>query len=215
MKTAIAYYRTSSATNVGDDKDSLKRQRDAVCQYAEANGYSIAGERYDAAVRGTDAVTERPGFKSLLSLLDDNPEIGTIFVETASRFARDVVVQITGYELLKARGVQIVPVDCPYHFEEDTPTAKLIRTVLGAVSAFEKDMLVDKLKKARNRKRSETGRCEGRKPPPLDHRLAARGFAAEGASLRAVGARLASQGILGPSGMPYGPESIKRMIAKS
>ncbi len=28
MQTAVAYFRTSSATNVGDDKDSLKRQRE-------------------------------------------------------------------------------------------------------------------------------------------------------------------------------------------
>ena len=29
-RTAVAYYRTSSAANVGPDKDSLARQREAV-----------------------------------------------------------------------------------------------------------------------------------------------------------------------------------------
>ena len=38
MKTACAYYRTSSAANVGNDKDSLKRQQEAVRTYAERNG---------------------------------------------------------------------------------------------------------------------------------------------------------------------------------
>jgi|SoiMetStandDraft_2_1073263.scaffolds.fasta_scaffold339425_1 hypothetical protein len=32
--TAVAYYRTSSAGNVGADKDSEKRQREAVQSYA-------------------------------------------------------------------------------------------------------------------------------------------------------------------------------------
>jgi hypothetical protein len=32
---AVAYLRTSSATNVGEDKDSAKRQRDAISGFAK------------------------------------------------------------------------------------------------------------------------------------------------------------------------------------
>jgi len=42
--TAVAYYRTSSAGNVGADKDSQKRQREAVQAYAKAHGYDIIRE---------------------------------------------------------------------------------------------------------------------------------------------------------------------------
>jgi hypothetical protein len=45
-------------------------------------------------------------------------------VETASRFARDLAVQITGHELLKARGIELIPVDAPNHFIEEAPTAR-------------------------------------------------------------------------------------------
>ena len=58
---AFAYLRTSSATNVGADKDSDKRQRAAINAYAAANGIEIVGEYYDAAVSGTDAIESRPG----------------------------------------------------------------------------------------------------------------------------------------------------------
>jgi DNA invertase Pin-like site-specific DNA recombinase len=44
------------------------------------------------------------------------------------------------------------------------PTRVLIRQVLGAVSQFEKAVIVSKLKAARQRKKRATGRCEGRKP---------------------------------------------------
>ena len=37
-KSAAAYMRTSSATNVGEDKDSHKRQKAAIRAYARANG---------------------------------------------------------------------------------------------------------------------------------------------------------------------------------
>jgi hypothetical protein len=35
---AVAYMRTSSATNVGADRDSEKRQRAAIVAFAKANG---------------------------------------------------------------------------------------------------------------------------------------------------------------------------------
>ena len=38
---AIAYLRTSSASNVGADKDSEKRQRAAIDAFAKANGYRV------------------------------------------------------------------------------------------------------------------------------------------------------------------------------
>src|SRR5947209_17192793 len=66
---SIAYLRTSSAANVGSDKDSDKRQRAAIASFAKAHGYRIVDEFYDAAVSGADPVAERPGFKAMLDLL--------------------------------------------------------------------------------------------------------------------------------------------------
>jgi hypothetical protein len=41
LKCAVAYLRTSSATSVGPDKDSEKRQRVAIEQFARSAGYQI------------------------------------------------------------------------------------------------------------------------------------------------------------------------------
>ncbi|MEF0939877.1 recombinase family protein [Rhizobium sp. BR 362] len=157
---AVAYLRTSSSANVGPDKDSERRQREAITAYAEAAGYEIVESYYDAAVSGADAVTERPGFSSMLERLLSNG-VRTILVETASRFARDLIVQETGHGMLKVRGIDLIAVDSPDSFVADTPTARLIRQVLGAVSEFEKAMLVEKLRGARERKRRETGKKVG------------------------------------------------------
>ena len=64
---AIAYYRTSSATNVGADKDSPARQKSAVTAYAKANKITIVTEFYDAAVSGADPIEARPGFLDMLA----------------------------------------------------------------------------------------------------------------------------------------------------
>ena len=134
--TAVAYYRTSSATNVGEDKDSQKRQRDAVRAYATAHGLEIVGEYYDAAVSGADPVMSRRGFAEMLTyMLGNGARI--VLVENASRFARDLAVQLVGHDLLKSKGIALIPFDAPDHFKDETPTATMVRSILGAVSQFE------------------------------------------------------------------------------
>ena len=80
---AIAYLRTSSATNVGADKDSDKRQRQAIEAYAKHAGHELVGEFYDKAVSGADPIETRPGFAAMLQRIAANGA-RTIIVETAS-----------------------------------------------------------------------------------------------------------------------------------
>lgn len=216
---AVAYYRTSSATNVGNDKDSLKRQQDAVHAYARAHRLEIIQEFYDAAVGGADPVQSREGFDAMLAyLLANGARI--VLVESASRFARDLVVQITGHALLKRHGIELIPVDAPAHFTEDTPTAIMVRAVLGAVAEFEKNTLVARLRKARDRKSAAVGRrIEGNpawkdQGPPPEVVKAAKAASARGLSLRQVSAQLAKKGFKAPSGKLYGAQSIARMLKK-
>lgn len=161
-KGAFAYLRTSSATNAGPDKDSDKRQRAAIAAFAKAAGYQIAGEFYDAAVSGTDPIAERPGFRAMLDSIAANG-VRTIIVESPDRFARDLTVQLTGHDFLKSLGVSLIPATAPDFFTEETPTAVLVRQVLGAIAQFEKTSLVAKLKAARDRKKAAIGKCGGRR----------------------------------------------------
>jgi DNA invertase Pin-like site-specific DNA recombinase len=212
MKTACAYYRTSSQTNVGPDKDSLKRQQDAVQTYSKAEGIEIVREFYDGAVSGADPVDTRDGFADMVRYMLGNGA-RTVLVENASRFARDLLVQLTGHEYLKRHGIELIPVDAPAHFTEDTPTARMVREILGSIAAFEKNSLVARLRKARER----SGRLGGNPnwtPVPVEHVQAASAAKAKGLSLRAVSSELANQGYLSRSARPYGPESIRRMVSR-
>jgi DNA invertase Pin-like site-specific DNA recombinase len=214
---AVAYFRTSSATNVGGD--SLKRQQVAVTPYAKRNRIEIVQEFYDPAVSGGDAIDQRPGFIDLLKRIEGNG-VGIVLIEDPTRFARDLVVQLTGHDHLKARGVELVAANAPDHFREDTPTATLVRQVLGAISEFEKAQLVTKLKVARDRRSEVLGRrCEGRKPVPqhvvLEARRLARSNPRTGQirSYRKIATELADKGLIRrDNGKAYGAESIKRML---
>src|SRR4026209_1653714 len=219
---AIAYLRTSSAANVGADKDSEQHQRAAITGFAKAHGYEIEAEFYDAAVSGADPVTERPGFLAMLQRIAGNG-IKTIIVESPDRFARDLAVQLAGHDMLKGLGIDLIPASAPDFFLEDTPTAVLVRQVLGAIAQFEKASLVAKLKAARDRKRARNGKCEGGKSHAemnpelvaLAKRLRRRNpKTGERKSLRSIAAQLAQLGYVNVNGHPSAAESIQAMIRR-
>jgi DNA invertase Pin-like site-specific DNA recombinase len=217
--SAIAYLRTSSAANVGADKDSDRRQREAIAAFAGRAGYELVAEFYDAAVSGADPIDTRPGFAAMLERIEGNG-VRTIIVETASRFARDLMVQEVGHAKLRDRGIDLIAADSPGSFIDDTPTAKLVRQVLGAISEFDKAMTVAKLRGARERKRREAGKCEGRKShaelrpevAALAHSLRRRSPKGGQRSLRAIAAELAAQGHLNERGAPYSAAAISSML---
>jgi DNA invertase Pin-like site-specific DNA recombinase len=76
----------------------------------------------------------------------------------------DLAVQLAGHDHLNKLGISLIPASAPDFFLADTPTAVLVRQVLGAIAQFEKASLIAMLKAARERKRKADGRCEGNKP---------------------------------------------------
>ncbi len=124
--------------------------------------------------------------------------------------------------MLKAKGSSLVAASAPTHFIEDTPTATLVRQVLGAIAEFEKTTLVAKLAAARRRKRIATGKkVEGRKSHAearpdvvrLAKALARKKPKGGRLSLRAVAAELAARGYLNERGKPFNPKSVSVLLA--
>jgi DNA invertase Pin-like site-specific DNA recombinase len=101
-------------------------------------------EYSDDGAKGADPVDQRAGFAAMLKHIASNG-VRTVLVETASRFARDLIIQETGWRFLRDAGINLIAADSPDSFLDETPTAVLIRQVLGAVSQFEKAALVAKL----------------------------------------------------------------------
>ena len=160
---AVAYLRTSSATNVGTDKDCDKRQRASIDAFAKRAGYEIVGEFYDAAVSGADPIEGRKGFAALLDRIEGNG-VRTVIVEDASRFAREFMVQELGITLLIKRDVRLLTASGDDLTASDDPSRTMMRQVAGAFAEYEKARLVAKLRSGRQRKRVETGKkVDGRK----------------------------------------------------
>jgi DNA invertase Pin-like site-specific DNA recombinase len=108
----------------------------------------------------------------------------------------------------------LIAADKPDAFLDDTPTATLIRQVLGAVSQFEKAMLVSKLRGARERKRRTGVKVEGRKNHS-ELRPEAVALARElygKLSLREIAAELLAHGHANKNGRAFSASSIRGML---
>ena len=165
---AVSYLRVSGKGQI--DGDGFDRQREAVRRSAKAAGLEIVDEYRDEGVSGSRELGDRPGLAALLDRVESNG-VRTVIVERADRLARDLMVQEVIVGQFSKVGVRLLAADgVDLSNDGDDPTRRLIRQVLGAVSEFDKRVIVLKLRAARERKRARGERVEGRKPYPQDDR---------------------------------------------
>jgi DNA invertase Pin-like site-specific DNA recombinase len=216
---AVAYLRTSSATNAGPDKDSDKRQMEAITAFARREGYEIVATFYDKAVKGSDPIETRPGFAALLDRIEGNG-VRVVLVDEGSRFARELIPQELGILALISRGVKVFAANGDELTDNSDPSRVMMRQIAGAFHQYEKARLVAKLKGARDRKRRDTGhKVEGRKSyaeaRPETVALARDLFARPHMSLRKVATALADAGHLTANGKTFSHTSVEEMIRQA
>jgi DNA invertase Pin-like site-specific DNA recombinase len=218
---AVAYIRTSSAANVGLDKDSETRQRAAIESFAKRGGLTLVSEFSDPGVSGADPIELRPGFSSLLDRIEKNG-VRTVVVEDASRFARDLVTQELGILALIRRNVRVLTSNGDDLTDSSDPSRKMMRQIAGSFAEYEKARLAAKLKAARDRKRKAKGKCEGRKAwaeiNPLlvqeAKRLRRRSPKGHQRSYRDVATELAKLGYVNEHGKVFNPASIASILSR-
>jgi DNA invertase Pin-like site-specific DNA recombinase len=221
MLKAFSYVRVSSVGQVTGD--GFPRQRAAIADYAKAHGVTIVEEFQDLGVSGTKELADRPALAALLAAIEANG-VRTVLVERADRLARDLLVSEVLCGEFRKRGVRVLDADgVELTAEGGDPTRVLIRQVLGAVAEFEKSVLVLKLKAARDRKRRETGRCEGRHPfgfHPTEQavlermRKLRRGTRGRRMSFADIAAALNTEGVKSRMGRPWTPGTVFDILSR-
>jgi len=159
---AVAYCRVSS-TGQQKNGTGLDRQKQIIRDYAKQAGYELI-QVYQEAITGTDA--DRPVFTQMLADLLSN-DCRVVIVERLDRLARDLVLQLQLVGLLCSKGITLISADTGQDVTAaffGDPMLKAMIQVQGVFSELDKSMLVAKLRKARQAKKTKTGRCEGRKP---------------------------------------------------
>jgi DNA invertase Pin-like site-specific DNA recombinase len=161
---AFSYLRVSGKAQV--DGDGFDRQRDVIAKRAASDGFEIVREFIDAGVSGTKDMDDRPALSELFAaiVLDG---VRVVIVERADRVARDLMVGEVILSQFRAESCKVIDAESGTDLtanDPDNPTGTLVRQILAVIAQFEKTSIVGKLRKARARKKAETGRCEGQKP---------------------------------------------------
>jgi len=160
MERAFGYVRVSGKGQVKGD--GLIRQEKAIRQYAKSKGIEIVKIYQEKGVSGT--LANRPVLAEMIVDLEENGHgIRTVIVEGLDRVARDLMIQETIIQDFRESEVNLVSTVEGANLLDNDHTRKLVRQILGAISEYEKSMLVQKLRVARQRKKAKTGKCEGRK----------------------------------------------------
>ncbi len=162
-RIAVGYLRVSSKGQIRGH--GFERQRDEIRRYAKKHGYKII-EWYKEAYTGTEM--DRPEFLRMVEDLLSNG-CRTIIIECMDRFGRRSMVSEQLLALLIRKDIAMISAMTGQNVTEDMqdendPWKKFIVQIQNNIAELDKRLLVHKLRKAREAKRTKTGRCEGRKP---------------------------------------------------
>lgn len=155
----------------------------------------IAGfeaQRKDLAAAGCERVFEEQvssvAERKQLQAAIDYVREGDIFVVTKlDRLARSVINLMTILLALEQKSVGIRILNLG--MDTQTPTGKLMLTVLGAVAQFEREMMLERQREGIAKAKSD-GRYKGRKPIEAQRRQNVLRLAAEGATRARIAAEL-------------------------
>jgi DNA invertase Pin-like site-specific DNA recombinase len=196
MQRAYAYLRVSGKGQV--DGDGFVRQLEAINRHAKAHDLRIERVFREEGVSGTTESLFRPAFAEMLAAMRAD-RVQVVVIEKLDRLARDLMVQEATIADFTKHGLTLVSVAEPDLMAND-PTRILVRQMLGAVAQYDKTQIVLKLRVARERKRHQNGRCEGRKPfgaRPGESQLLdrMRALRAHGMSFDRIAARFNAEGV--------------------
>lgn len=160
LTPAFAYLRVSSKGQINGH--GFDRQEDTIATFARETAFVII-DIFRDAFTGTEA--DRPEFNRMVATILGNG-VRTILVESLDRLARDVMVQSLLLAKLAQHGITLI--NCVTGEDvtasmSDDPMRKALIQIQSVFSELEKSRLVSKLRRAREAKKQETGKCEGRK----------------------------------------------------
>jgi site-specific DNA recombinase len=162
MIKAYGYLRVSSQGQV--EKYGFDRQETTIKDYAKKAGIEIKGLFREEGVSGTKSETDRPAFQNMMTEILSNG-VRTVIVEGLDRLAREYRIQETFLIYLASKGVTLISArteeDVTQAIQDD-PMKKALIQIQAVFSELEKNQLVRRLKKGRERAKELKGKCEGR-----------------------------------------------------
>ena len=161
---AVAYMRCSGMGQISGD--TWDRQRETISKFAAAHDYVLEHEYTEEGVSGKTEADDRPAFQQMISDLLGNG-CRTVIVEGLDRLAREYRIQEQLITYIASKGIALISANTGEDITAammGDPMRRAMVQMQGVFAELDKNMLVKKLRSARERKKERSGRCEGQKP---------------------------------------------------
>jgi DNA invertase Pin-like site-specific DNA recombinase len=155
---AFVYLRVSGQSQI--EGDGFDRQLLACQKYADTHNIEIVEVFREEGVSGTTELEDRPALSELFAALEENG-VKTVLIEKLDRLARDLLVQEQMMKDMRQGGITLLSAAEPDLCSSD-PSRVLMRQIFGAIAQYDKQMIVLRLRGARQRKKARHGKGEGR-----------------------------------------------------
>jgi site-specific DNA recombinase len=162
MTEAVGYMRCSGASQV--DGDTWDRQLEAIKSCCVSKEINLIHEYRDEAVPGKLGEESRPGFQQMVSDLLSNG-CRTIVIEGLDRLARQYDIQQQLATYLASKGIALISANTGEDITAalmGDPMRRALVQIQGIFAELDKNLLIAKLRKARDRKKKLTGKGTGR-----------------------------------------------------
>lgn len=217
----VGYLRVSSQGQVSTD--GFPRQSESISRCCELKGFTILREYHEEGVPGKLDEESRPAFQEMISDLLGNG-CRTVVVEGMHRLAREYRTQEHLIIYLASKGITLISADTGEDITAammGDPMRRALVQIQGIFAELEKNMLVSKLAKARQRKKDKTGKGQGRhafgeKPEEKEALMRIMAMAQAGYFSTRIAEVLNSEvGMKTRSGKPWNRSTVAKIIARN
>ena len=228
MIKAYGYLRVSGRGQIRGH--GFARQLETIKTYAKGQGYEIETVFKDKAVSGTNDETHRPQFTEMIEDILSNG-VRTVVVESLDRLARAYRIQEQLLVYLASRNIILINASTGEDVTQainDDPMKRAMIQVQGIFSELDKNLLVRKLRKARDAKKKAIGKCEGIKRYGEDNpaeqaiikrirylRRLPRGLNKKRATYQSICDQLNAEGLTTQRGKPWAPAQVWNILNRS
>jgi DNA invertase Pin-like site-specific DNA recombinase len=163
----VAYLRVSTDRQA-DEGYGLHVQEAAIKTWAKDQKRRIVAWYRDEGISGT--LLARDGWMDVEDAISSK-RAGGVIVYKLDRLARDTMVQETLMQSVWKLGGEVystAPTEANLRDDPEDPSRKLIRTIMGAVNTYERDMITLRMRRGRRMKATKGGFAYG--SPAFGHR---------------------------------------------
>lgn len=203
------------------DGDTWDRQIAAIRSCCESKNLSLIHEYLEKAVPGKLGEEARPAFQQMVADLLGNG-CRTIVIESLDRLARQYDIQQQLATYLASKELTLISANTGEDITAalmGDPMRRALVQIQGIFAELDKNMLIAKLRKARQRKREKCGKGEGRKaygekPGEEETLNRIKACQSSGLSCRAIASLLNNDAVPARMGGAWKPGTVAKILLR-